>query len=606
VGGLPWVAMITPRGAGPGEAGISELSGEVNHRPVANAARQGRWSNAGFLGLAAACVVPALYFLFVWRYSVNSFFEDDWSRIPFLDATMHGHLTLSLLWLQYNENRMLIPNLFWALFQTTSHADTKTIMLFDACLISASYAFLLVIHRRTVGRSLHPLQTVAVGLLWFSLADWENALWGFQIAWYLIIFFLMAMLLVLSRREITAVALVMAMLLAVAASFSSLQGLFAWPVGLLCILWRLDGRSRRLSYAASWVAAGTVTTALYLWHYTFQGGGGVGLGFDFRNPDRVVVYLLAAVGNAFPTGGGTAIALHALLGVLLCLVAIWVLVAMWRERSRTAGPHALPLPAALIVFALLFDVSISVGRVSLGINGALASRYTMANLLLLMGVILFALQRLEMWRQARTFSTSPLRVAGIAIVAVALVAQIALSARYGIENAQATRDQRILGARIAVNLSAIPVAARSQMATTYLFARYADFPIYFTLARQDELGAFASGPYQHYRTLGAPRKVVSLTLATFSHTLASWCKLTPGETRAHVYAQMGPPDGTEFALWSAAHGQRFNRPMPYVEWDVGSNVLVAIFEHHRVHALDAYSGTIPNPPTDIHCQSIRG
>jgi hypothetical protein len=558
--------------------------------------------------IAVACIVPALYFAFVWRYAVNSFWEDEWSLVHLLDATQHGQLTLSLLWTQYNENRMFIPNLSWVLFDLTTHADTRAVMIFDAGLLSASYAFALVIYRRTVGRWLNSIEVVIVGLVWFSLADWENALWGFQIAWYLTIFFFMAMLLVLSRREITPVDLVMASVLAGAASFSSLQGLFTWPVGLLVILWCSMERARRLSYAITWLTVGATATALYFWHYALQvqGGGSVGLGFDIRNPELVSEYFLAAVGNVFPTGGVGSVSLHALVGVPLCLAGIWVLVAAGRARVRTAGPHALPFPAALIVFALLFDTSIALGRVSLGMVGALASRYTMANLLLVLGIILFVFERIPAWRPALRRTPVLLRFAGTAALAIILLAQIVSSAIYGLEHARATQLERVQGARIAVNLSVIPVAARGQLVSTYFFAPYRQDPIDFTLVHQDQLAAFAPGPYEHYRALGPPATLVRQTLAAFRRSRTAWCQVSLGETLRQITAQMGPPTGTAFAFWAAVLHKRFHTAIPYAEWDAGNDLFVAIFEKGHVSSLAAYSGTIPNLSTDVHCRATRG
>ncbi len=568
--------------------------GEGNPAPATLAPRQGRSPSLGFLGLAAACIVPVIYFAYVWHYGVNSFWEDEWSRVALVDTARHGNLTLSLLWTQYNENRMLIPNLFWVFFGLTTRADAKTIMLFDACLFTASYAFLLTIYRRTVGRWLDPLQTVVVGLVWFSVADWENALWAFQMAWYLIIFFLLAMLLALSRREITPVALAIAMVFAAAASFSSLQGLFAWPVGLLCILWRLDGRARRLSYAAPWVAMGAVVTGLYFWHYGFQGSASVGFGFDLRNPNLVVGYVLAAMGNVFP-GGASSVAVHALIGIPLLLAAVWVLGAGLRDRIGAPGPHPLPLPAALIVFALLFDISIGLGRVSLGIDGALASRYTMANLLMVLGIVLFALPRLPRWPRVRGLSPSPIRTAVAVMLVVVLVAQIASGAKYGLDNGRATYGQRVTGARLAVNLSDIPAAARGPLASRYLYLPYPSIPVFVTIARQDGLGPFAPGPYQHYRALGPPREAVRKALATASSSLAAWCNIIPGDPRARLYSALGSPGGTQFAQWAAAHPEPLPKSMPYAEWDVGDDVLVAVFQKGKIHASRRVLGNDPQP-----------
>ena len=60
------------------------------------------------------------------------------------------------------------------------------------------------------------------------------------------------------------------------------------------------------------------------------------------------------------------------------------------NRGATALPpwHP-PLPLLLIVFSLLFDVIVTIGRVGTGASGAVSNnRYNIANLILLTGVFL--------------------------------------------------------------------------------------------------------------------------------------------------------------------------------------------------------------------------
>jgi hypothetical protein len=317
----------------------------------------------------------------------------------------------------------------------------------------------------------------------------------------------------------------------------------------------------------------------------------------------VVVYLLAAVGNVFPVDE-TAVGLHALIGVPLCAAAAWVLVATWRERNRTPRPRPLPLPAALIVFAVLFDISIALGRVSLGMSGALASRYTMANLLLVLGVLLFALPRLP-----RVLDTPPppaRQVLAVAALATILIVQIAVGTVGGLDGAQSTLATEKTGARIAVNLPAIPAVARSQLVRERVFPNYPLWVAFATIARHDQLAEFAPGPYRYYRTLGPPHPLVVAMLATIDDFRTAWCEQTPGETMIRVVATLGTPSGDAFAPSAATFAERSHRPFPYLEWDVGRDIYVALPDHGHVAQLFAFSGAIPHPARDIPCAAARG
>ncbi|HEV3280925.1 MAG TPA: hypothetical protein VG032_04885 [Acidimicrobiales bacterium] len=546
-----------------------------------------------------------MYFVFVWHYGMNTLKGDDWVFVPLVDVAQHGHLTLGILWAQYNESHMLIPKLLWIIFGLTTHTDTKIIMLFDALLFTASYAFLLVVYRRTAGSWLGPIQVIVVGLVWFSLADWENALWGFQMAWYLSLLFFMAMLLVLSRREITRLGLTAAVVFAAAASLCTVQGLLVWPVGLLCILWRVEGRGRWISLGGPWVAGGVATASVYFWQYnSHTAAGGAGVGASIFEPATVIEYLLAEVGNVFP--GNYSVALHAWVGFALLSAAAGVLIASWYQRKYLVGPPPLPLPVALIAFALLFDLSVAVARLSFGLSSALWPRYTMANLLLILGIVLFLVPRLPRRLDAVRISLSPYGFVACVILIALLLTQIATSAKYGIDSARADSASQSVGARIATNLSrVVPASARPELVTTYLYPSYGDFLVIAAIARQDQLGEFIPESYRHYRALGPPEKSVQIALAVVRQTLGAWCKLAPGDTRPQVYDQLGSPHGEEFAPWArglAKAGYLTNR---YAEWDVGNDVLIADFKNGRAMTLQAFAAQIPNRATDTPCSATR-
>ena len=72
----------------------------------------GRSTRLRTSGVVVAMVaVPALYLVFVIHFWMNALYADEWSVVPLLNAALHGHLSLSALWAQHNENRMLFSQL---------------------------------------------------------------------------------------------------------------------------------------------------------------------------------------------------------------------------------------------------------------------------------------------------------------------------------------------------------------------------------------------------------------------------------------------------------------------------------------------------------------
>jgi hypothetical protein len=452
---------------------------------------------------ASALVIPVLYFLFIAHYGVDSIYWDEWDNVGILHAALHGHLAWKELWIQRNENRMLIPNLVFIGFARFGHFDTKSIMYLSAILLSLGYLSLLVLYRIYARHWLGPLFTVLFGAVWFSLADWENALWGFQLAWYLILFSAMAAMLCLSLRRITALSTAAAIGLAVIASYSSLQGLILWPIGLLILVWRIRYRPKLIRFGAVWTACGFVTTALYFKGFNFSPSrtGGSSVGFAIHHPVGMIKYFLAAVGNVFP--GDLALRTHELLGLVLSLAAVYVFYRNCRETPEDRGT---PLPAALILFAFLFDLSIALGRVGFGVGQALSSRYTMANLLLLVGIAVY-LVSLEPGSEVRHSDhrrSRRIRIGVAVVLALFLMVQIGVSTNYGIENARAEVAQRTEAARVTVNLSKMTKQQQSLFIKTYLYPDPAILKPLIRDAKQDQLGEFAPGLQNRYVKDGPP------------------------------------------------------------------------------------------------------
>jgi hypothetical protein len=135
-------------------------------------------------------------------------------------------------------------------------------------------------------------------------------------------------------------------------------------------------RSRQL---LTWAGGAVVTATVYFYGFDFAAGGG-NPGYALRHPVKSFAYLLTVIGGFTRRSPRAA----QLAGALVLLLAVGVLVQFWRSGwDRVAA-----LPAALVIFALLFDAFTMVGRVTAGSAQALASRYTTYNLVLLMGIYL--------------------------------------------------------------------------------------------------------------------------------------------------------------------------------------------------------------------------
>lgn len=474
------------------------------------------------LTAAAACVAPILYLLFVTHYSINVPNEDDWTVVPLVHAVLHGHLTLSALWAQHNENRMLFPNIIFVVIGDLTHDDTVFLIVMSAATMVASYFVFLAVFRSYALRSLTPLIVLILGGLWFSIEDWENAFLGFQLAWYMILLCLVVMLQFLLTPQRSQLGFAFAVVVAVIASFSSFQGLALWPVGLICLIWALPGDPRlwirrRKAEALVWLGAAAVTLGVYFWGYTSQPSGfdsgssgtllsswvDVSPSFALHHPAKTVEFVLVLIGEVIPNTHVRTLWLNGLLGTVLFVGASFVVFQC--VRHRRGGRNCLPV--ALIIFGLLYDLFIAVGRVAAGVSlSAPTSRYTMPNLLIVIAIVTYAWVHLRL----ESDSTHVLKARILLSVAIVfLVVQLVVATSSGIAGAR-TLDQRLeTGARLVVNLNKVPLSEQGCYGLYGIFVYVIFYPSAFhypgfSEAQEDHLNVFAPGPLQRYRAAGLP------------------------------------------------------------------------------------------------------
>ena len=380
---------------------------------------------------------------------------------------MHN-VTFSQLWVQYVDTRLLVAFALLVGFGVVDHLNEQSIMLFSAGLFIAAFVLLLPLFRSYLGRRLTFLPVLTLGIVWFSVADFQNSLWSFQVAWYFVVLCFVAIAFVLliphHHRDLC---LAVAIVAAVAASLTEVQGFVVWPTALICLVWASPWRRRTYVESAIWIASAVVTTALYLHGFVFaadtnicvvEGGqkASCSLTFGLLHPGHLARFFTVLVGNVVPTLPGTYVLGHEILGSAICIVAGFIVVQMTRQRRL----HPNPLPLLLIVFGLLFDLVLALSRLGEGLNGAGIDRYTMPNIILLAGIVVYGWGRAPSLSRTSDVKSWPewIKVLGAATLAVFLVVQVVVATQFGVTNGNAMRATSEEVARVVVNLDRIPNA----------------------------------------------------------------------------------------------------------------------------------------------------
>ena len=231
-----------------------------------------------------------------------------------------------------------------------------------------------------------------------------------------------------------------------------------------------------------WTGAAAVMVGLYLIGYnTHQTSCSPYLGCiptsAVTHPWLAVKFFVSLIGNVIPYQFTTSqpgsyfgvrpssAVRFEVVGAIVLVFAIYVIVQSVRER-RTR--EQLPVPFLLVLFALLFDASVTWGRLGEGLNSPLmGNRYVLANLVLLSGITMYAWVHLPIW--FRSEGLQRVIAWGAAGILTALVSlQVIVATTVGLTAGANIHNFNHQSARMAVNVDRTPEADRFCELTHYL------------------------------------------------------------------------------------------------------------------------------------------
>jgi len=403
--------------------------------------------------------IPVVSYLWmIHAYGVNVIYADQWDDVALIGHSYSGTLHVSTLWSQHYENRIFFPNLIVLALAYTTHFNVVTEEYLSALMLFGGTALVICAHKRRSPER-RWIWYCPVAFLLLSLAQAVNALWGFQMAWYLVLFMTALALFLLDEEPQRWPVVGGAIAAAVVASFSSLQGLLVWPAGLLLIYLR----RRSTHFAIAWIGSAVLTGAIYFAGFNFnvsQSGS--------HDPVATFTFFLRVVGDI--VGEAPPGVLVTVFGSVLVVTAIWVLVRFAvRGRTSTGGR---PFALSLILFGLLFSGLVASGRSGLAVYGVdPVNRYTVFAIFVLVGLYLAILDPpvASELRSPEHGARSPAGSAGRqrhvsdplftlarVVVGVGIVLTVILGSVNGISQAREIRQNRLYLGQVTVRANQYP------------------------------------------------------------------------------------------------------------------------------------------------------
>ena len=331
-------------------------------------------------------LVPVLVvILFVASFSVNVPFWDQWDLVKVFEKIFTGTASIGDFFAQHNEHRIAFPKMIMATLAFITKWDIRYELYFSILLAVITFhaiykIYLLEIeNERTISNNLTNILTC---ILIFSLVQYENWLWGFQIAWFLINACFAIAVLIIALSTNYPKRLYLAAIPCFIASFSSAHGLLSW-LALIPSVASVNGSSRqRRIRIVIWILLFAATCGIYLIGYQ-KPSHNVNLLFFLEEP--------LVAGNYFFTLLGTPLVdksiISPVIGMIIFLIFLFLTAHFVKKNKQKFQVNSKMAPWISIgLFALLFALMTTVGRASLGVEQAMSSRYTTSSVLLVISI----------------------------------------------------------------------------------------------------------------------------------------------------------------------------------------------------------------------------
>lgn len=350
----------------------------------------------GVLIALCASSIPVVYL----TYYICSFgsalpVNDQWDVAPFIVSVKEGHPNLSQLFHFHNEHFIVIPRLLFAglawLFTWDNRAECWLTFVFVATIFGLLCRLLLKGRERNEVVGLVALVVVAVFL--FSTTQWQNWLWGFQIAWPIPVLALTAAISSLYRSRGSIVTGIVITAATIAAVLSMGNG-FMVPLILFVVLGGryLRSRDRRIP---PWLVLCGCLTALAIGFFLTNKPPGAGvIHFGIGSLQGVAILLanpFLDYTRAIP--GSLSLLFGYVVSVVLIALFIWFSVRGYRTNAIETPLFSTGF--ALAAWACLSVTTISLARAHSGFEGLAQSRYISYAVLLPVGLSLMAVALLR-------------------------------------------------------------------------------------------------------------------------------------------------------------------------------------------------------------------
>ena len=345
--------------------------------------------------LIATIAPPALIAWTVWQSALNVPFLDDWQLVPLLEKAQARTLGFGDFWAQHNEHRPVLAKMVLLALARVTAWDVRWEMAASVVVALMTLGVLgMLIVRTTHGTTAELPSWLLFGasLLTFSLVEWQNWLWGWQLQVFMNALAAAFTVWVLERFGSRGAGPALALASATLGALSFASGLLLFVIVPLGLALDADqDQRRRWGLVGLTALAGAGITVAYLVgleHPPQHPSVFVALSQPLGFVEFVLAYLGAPLGIGmylFTRETSIVVLVNAMIGAIG--LAGLIVGAAWLHARSPASPRALRPWLLLALYGVGSGMMTAVGRLGDGLNQALGSRYTTISALFWVSVL---------------------------------------------------------------------------------------------------------------------------------------------------------------------------------------------------------------------------
>jgi hypothetical protein len=358
----------------------------------------------------------ALGMLYVHLFGVSVVRRDAWTMVPIFERWYSGTLQVSDFFVQHFEHRSAFPELVMLLLGiATKYDNVAEMYVIQICFLVTLGVLLLAFRADVKSANVEPalrlLLFVPISLLIFSLRQSEAMLFGYQINFAFMVTFgvlPLFLLYVMAHKSFKKTVFVAALASATIATYSVVQGLLVWPVGLVqllivplekaqkrtfMVLWGLVGLAEWIAYLRGWTPGRDCSSFIDFAQArscpSSKSSLDPSLLYVFEHPIAGIDFFLNLLATSLfwpqhRSLGDGLLGQHLgiVAGLMVVCLALGCLFVVY--KSRRLGESAFWV--SLVLYSFLILAAITLGRSGKGAELALAPRYTPFSILAVVSV----------------------------------------------------------------------------------------------------------------------------------------------------------------------------------------------------------------------------